>query len=156
VDYVIKKIFDFLLVGGTVGAYAMGSLILIIIGYFKYLRPYLSDFEEMKNDIKSMKSMPGNLASQKEDFNDLFLDIKKQIEETKLIVIDEGKRDGHEKSKEILNILEKMERDLHVLLKKMENTSMKVSENFYEIKVELARISTILNTGDFSSKGIKK
>ncbi len=53
-EKIFGEILGMFLVSGTVGMYSLIAVILLIVGYYKHLRPYLADFEEIKVYLKTI------------------------------------------------------------------------------------------------------
>jgi len=157
-DTIIKGLADLLLVGGTVGGYAMITIILLIVGYFKYLKPFLTDFAKIKQTID-------NFVSSHTKLKDLAQDIEEKIDHVVEIAQNEHKELGkdiktehREHHAEVLNLIKSLNKELEALNRRADSSESKLNSNQKEITIEMAKLQTRLeymNQGNVA-RGIQK
>jgi len=159
-DTLIKGIADLLLVGGTVGGYAMITIILIIVGYFKYLKPFLSDFYEMKEVIDKFQGSLGNITTSNKDIR---MQLERSVDfigQAQKVFKTDLSRDNREHHTELLNLVKELNKELGHLQSKSEKLEGKSEDNHKELLIEITKLQTRLeyaNQGSISGmRGIQK
>ena len=143
-DTVLKGLAEVLLVGGTVGAYAMISVILLIVGYFKYLKPFLQEFYELRHSIGEFKVSHTEQSSELSDIKYRLEEIKKLINfkgEDLLSKISSGHKDYYI---ELRNTMSLVEKEILVLLDKTDKIQTKDDSSQRDLMVEIAKLQTRL------------
>lgn len=156
-ESLLKGLFESLLIGGTVGVYAMASLILIIIGYFKYLRPFLQDFYDMKGVVSSFNQKSDSQSITLEKIHHILLELNSIIDKKGDSIVVSCNSENSIVHKELKNLMDLIEKELLVVLDRTEKISSKNENNHREIMVEIAKLQTRLEFLNTSAvRGIQK
>jgi len=156
-ETIIKGLADLLLVGGTVGGYAMITIILLIVGYFKYFKPFLVDFYTMKKVIEEEFEDHKRIMTK---IDQILRDIEKNgenvLKETKG-VSSELQTDHRALQTELVNILNNLVRDVaYNIDSKTGDAKNRIEENHREIMIELTKLQSKMDYGYNSySNGMK-
>lgn len=156
-DTLFKGLADFLLVGGTVGGYAMISVILIIVGYFKYLKPFLTEFYDLRNAIESFQEAHDDHNKELVDLHRLLVSTNELIDKKGDVMIHAVQADHESYHKELRNLIDLVEKELLIVLDKTENITSKNDNSHREVMVEIAKLQTRLEYMNPSvARGIQK
>ena len=152
-ESLIKSLADLLLVGGTVGGYAMVTVIMLIVGYFKYLKPFLSDFEEMKYNIEDHTQSHNRIISLGQDIKDNIEKSTKKVTDLNSKILDKVLTENKENHVDSINLFKGLNRDIGNLLKILERLEIKTEENHKNVMIEIAKLQTRLEY--FNQSGVR-
>ena len=141
-DTMIKGLADLLLVGGTVGGYAMIVIILLIVGYFKYFKPFLSDFADIKGTLDTFMKSHGRLAVMGKDIEDKIDDVINIAKTEHGKLSEDIKHEHREQQTELLNLLKSLNKELEQLQGKSERIKVKSDDNHKDVMIEIAKLQT--------------
>lgn len=138
----IKELFDYMATAGTVGAYAMVSVMLIIIGYFKHLKPFLTEFYSLKTSIQGVSithtEASEKLRAIKEKIEKLEVSIESDIEDLTSEI--EKQHDTYQV--ETMNKINSLEKELTTLIQRSEKIKS-FNEQFHtEVMIEMVKLQT--------------
>ncbi|MCK5536492.1 MAG: hypothetical protein KAI79_06675 [Bacteroidales bacterium] len=140
----MKEIFELFIVSGTVGAYAMLSVILLIVGYFKYLLPYLKDFNDIKEYLSTLPSTYRIQQSKLKEISELTKDISEK-DKNYYDKYFSNIRISNEKTQTLMiNEIGKIKYLLEDVIKKDDKISSNVSDSFNELMIEIIKLQTRL------------
>jgi flagellar hook-basal body complex protein FliE len=156
-DTIIKGLADLLLVGGTVGSYAMITIIMLIVGYFKYFKPFLTDFAEIKGTLDVFMNSHGELSVIGEDIERKLDDVIRIAQSEHGRLGEDIKTEHREQQAELLNLLKTLNKELDQLQGKSEKLKMKTEDNHKDVMIEIAKLQTRLEYMNQSgARGIQK
>jgi len=70
-ETIAAKLFDFLIVSGTIGGWAFFVLLLLVLVYYKHLKPFFIDFYEMKEEVREEMKINKEIKGIIFDLNEL-------------------------------------------------------------------------------------
>lgn len=152
-ERIFGEILGMFLVSGTVGIYALVTLVLLIVGYFKHLKPYLADFEIIKQRLSV-------LPEKHADFNKRIDILEKLIKESHKEDLSTMER----KFREAGTLNSKDHRDIGIefgkikyiieeVARKEEKFFDKNNDAFSTILLELAKLETRLDYQNLTNLG---
>lgn len=156
-DTIIKGLADLLLVGGTVGGYAMITIIMLIVGYFKYLKPFLAEFYTIQGKLQVFVVAHDKLNDKGEDISRTLQKIL-ELSETEHSTLSAKIDSEHKKHQtELLNLLQILNKELDALQGDSDKSKVRSEDNHREIMVEIARLQTRLEFMNQSGvRGLQK
>ena len=144
-EKVFGEIIGMFLVSGTVGIYALLSLVLMIVGYYKYFKPFRKDFDQVKIFIDAV-------PKEHEEFSKQIDHLEKIINNNNnenITIMKEGLRDSDlHNSNEHRNIgveFSKIKYLIEELARKEEKFFDKNNSTFNDIMVILSKLETKLD-----------
>ncbi len=115
---------------------------MLIVGYFKYLKPFLTDFNSIKKDIDVFIKNHKLLNTKAEDIR---ADLGKLVEiaqqEHKEITKDIAV-EHKEYHNELLNLIKTVNKELEDMTNKSNTASNKSDDNHRNLMVEIAKLQT--------------
>lgn len=137
-----KELFEYLATAGTAGAYAMVSLILIIIGYFKYLKPFLSEFYSLKTSIEGFSISHGKASEKLNGIKGEIEKLEVKIDSNDDNLTSEIEKQHNSHQVEILNKLGSLEKELETLIHRSEKIKS-INEQFRsEVMIEMVKLQS--------------
>ena len=150
-DTIIKGLADLLLVGGTVGGYAMITIILLIVGYFKYLKPFLSDFEKIQRTIDNFVSSHSKLTHLSASIEEKIEHVVTNSQSEHSLLRKDINVEHREHHLEVLNLVKQLNKEIDELHRKSDVILRKLDENQKEITIEMAKSQTRL---EYMNQGV--
>ena len=140
----LSEVLGGFLVSGVFGAYAFITVILLVVFYFKYMKPFLVDFEDIKTFLKTIPDVHKGFNKQIYDISELIKDNHKNemlFRDKKIneLVLDNNKAHGA-----IGTEFGKMKYLIEELSRKDEKFYDKNNEAFSRIILELTKLETRL------------
>ena len=140
----LSEVLGGFLVSGALGAYAFITVILLVVFYFKYLKPYLADFEEIKSFLRTIPAVHDRYDKNitkifeliKDNYSDNIVEREKKLNE---LILDNNKAHGA-----IGTEFGKMKYLIEELSRKDEKFYDKNNDSFSKILLELTKLETRL------------
>ena len=140
----LSEVLGGFLVSGALGAYAFITVILLVVFYFKYLKPYLADFEEIKSFLRTIPAVHARYDKNitkifeliKDNYSDNIVEREKKLNE---LILDNNKAHGA-----IGTEFGKMKYLIEELSRKDEKFYDKNNDSFSKILLELTKLETRL------------
>lgn len=156
-DSILKGLADVLLVGGTIGGYAMISVILIVVGYFKYFKPFLTEFYDLRGAIEDFQASHEIQNTELVELHRLLVDTNELISKKGDDMVMAVQADHEAYHKELRNLIDLVEKELLVVLDRTEKITSKNDNSHREVMIEIARLQTRLEYMNPSvARGIQK
>ena len=140
----LSEVLGGFLVSGALGAYAFITVILLVVFYFKYLKPYLADFREIKSFLRTIPAVHDRYDKNitkifeliKDNYSDNIVEREKKLNE---LILDNNKAHGA-----IGTEFGKMKYLIEELSRKDEKFYDKNNDSFSKILLELTKLETRL------------
>ncbi len=156
-DKIFREVIDGLVMGGSFGGFALLVLLLMVVGYFKYLKPFFEDFYALKGETDKARGMNADNVN-------ILKDLRSKVENLETIVLDGADTISKNISgvnreiySEVKNLLVTIEREVVVLLERTEKMSGKSDDIHKDLMIEIARLQTRLEyMNPTLPRGLKK
>ena len=140
----LGEVFGAFILSGAFGVYAFIIVILLVIFYFKYMKPFLGDFEDIKSFLGSLPEVHDDYNTKLEEIVELMSETHKEDIIYRERKIRELVAENNKAHNAIGNEFSKMKYLIEELSRKDEKFFDKNNEAFSKIILELTKLETRL------------
>ena len=152
-EKIFGELLNAFLISGAVGTYALITLVLLIVGYFKHLKPYLEDFNEIKMFIRSVPEAHEGFHNEMENIQELQRDNHEATLSLINIKVDESMDFNKNDHRNISVEFSKIKYLIEELARKEDKFFDKNNDAFKEIMLSLTKLETRLDYQSPSGAG---
>ena len=153
----IVHLIETLFHSGMGGTYAMILIIMAIYSYFKFLKPYLQDFNEMKQFLISVPASHIKFNKRLDKIEDIIIESKKEIMSLDRDLFRDYNSNNDKLHIDIVVDLNRLRESISSLLDGGVVMSTKNEENFKNILIELVKLESRIEFMNGSPyKGLQK
>ena len=151
------KLFETLFQGGMAGTYTMVLIVMAIYAYFKILKPYLEDFNDIKLFTEEVLRQHININGKVDKVQETVEDKYDSIISAQRNLFRDFSVDNDKLHMSIVVDVNRLKEVIQQVLETENQLSIKSEENFKSILIELVKLESrleFMNTGTF--KGLQK
>lgn len=140
-DTLATKMFEFFIASGTISSFIMLGLLVIIYGYFKYIKPFLKDWNDLKVGIISRETSYVELVSATKDVCDVIDSLKIDIAKISAMIRSDIESHNVKTVETITRELEKLQPVVLRISEQLKNNGSYDQEKMNQVILELTKIN---------------